>query len=303
MAFRTIEISKPSEIHIKKALLSIANPEDLNEEVLIPLEDIATITCIGNNIRFSSMALNQITANGIMLMSLDEKYSPTSIVIPCEGYYSQSLVMKKQINMSKTKIDKLWCKIIKKKIENQSKALAILGKDGYKEVLEYSKNINSQNVDSKEALAAKDYFEYYHPSLNRRTDDPINSALNYGYAVIRNAIARAAVAAGFLISYGLHHDNQFNSMNLIDDLIEPFRHMVDIIAIKVAGNNVELTKPQRYKLAHILHNACVMNNQKLNMLNAIDIMLDSMRQYVVEDRLEVLLPDIIPEESMELLNE
>lgn len=157
-----------------------------------------------------------------MLMSLDERYSPSSIVIPCEGYYSQSLVMKKQINMSKTKIDRLWCKIIKRKIENQSKALAILDKDGYKEILEYSKNINSQNIDTKEALSAKDYFEYYHPSLNRRTDDPINSALNYGYAVIRNAI---------------------------------------------------------------------------------DIMLDSIRQYIVEDKSEVLFPDIIPEESMELLNE
>ena len=67
MAFRTIEISKPSELHIKKSLLSIEDPVNLENEVLIPLEDIATITCIGNNIRFSSMALNQITANGIML--------------------------------------------------------------------------------------------------------------------------------------------------------------------------------------------------------------------------------------------
>ena len=129
-------------------------------------------------------------------------------------------------------------------------------------MLEYSKNINYQNVDAKEALAAKEYFEYYHPNLNRRTDDPINSALNYGYAVVRSAIARATIASGFLVSWGIHHDNQFNSMNLVDDLIEPFRPMVDIIAIKVAGSNVELTKPQRYKLAHILHNACIINNQK-----------------------------------------
>ena len=59
----------------------------------------------------------------------------------------------------------------------------------------------------------------------------------------------------------------------VNDLIEPFRPMVDIIAIKVSGNNVELTKPQRYKLAHILHNACMINNQKLNILNAIDMEL------------------------------
>ena len=58
MAFRTIEISKPIELYVKKSLLSIENPENLNNEILIPLEDIATITCIGNNIRFSSMALN-----------------------------------------------------------------------------------------------------------------------------------------------------------------------------------------------------------------------------------------------------
>ena len=215
----------------------------------IPLEDLDTIVCIGSNIRISTMALNELVDNKVLLVSLDKKYNPVSLVTPCIGYYEQSLVTKYQINLSNEKRFNLWKCIIEKKIINQAKALSILGLNGKEELykyiekiknIKYSDDANSENeIDIIESSAAKDYLELYHTSLNRRTDDPINSALNYGYAVVRSAIARQLLFSGFLLSWGLHHKSQFNAMNLADDIIEPYRAMVDIVASRVADTNIE----------------------------------------------------------------
>ena len=86
-------------------------------------------------------------------------------------------------------------------------------------LMKYVFSISDDNVDYNEALAAKDYFSQYHEGLNRRVEEPINSRLNYGYAVVRSAIARKLVATGFHTAFGIHHDNQLNAFNLADDLI------------------------------------------------------------------------------------
>lgn len=77
-----------------------------------------------------------------------------------------------------------------------------------------------------EEIAAKFYFQQFHPGLVRRNDDPINSVLNYGYVIVRNTIIRDVVCAGFYPAIGIHHEGPFNGFNLADDLIESFRAMV-----------------------------------------------------------------------------
>ena len=62
--------------------------------------------------------------------------------------------------------------------------------------------------------------------------------LNYGYAVLRNAIIRAAIMAGFQPAFGIHHDNYLNAFDLADDLIEPWRPMVDVIAMHDPGASI-----------------------------------------------------------------
>ncbi len=90
------------------------------------------------------------------------------------------------------------------------------------------------------SLASKHYFSYYHEGFNRRTEDPINSRLKYGYAVVRSAIARKLVATGFHPTFGIHHDSQLNAFNLADDLIEPYRAIVDLAGYNNIGANVKL---------------------------------------------------------------
>ena len=79
---------------------------------------------------------------------------------------------------------------------------------GTEKIAGFVSEINAHNVDYIEAQAAKEYFSFYHTGLNRRTDDPVNSRLNYGYAVVRSAIARSLAATGFHPTFGIHHDSQ-----------------------------------------------------------------------------------------------
>ena len=164
--------------------------------------------------------------------------------------------------------------------------------------------INAHNVDYIEAQAAKEYFSFYHTGLNRRTDDPVNSRLNYGYAVVRSAIARSLAATGFHPTFGIHHDSQLNAFNLADDLIEPYRAIVDCVAYYNMGSNEMLTKTERRALAHVLHNACMVDGIKVNVMTAIDMMSESLKRIILDKSSENLqLPTILPVESMEGITE
>ena len=249
MAFRTVEIHGPAEIHVRTGQMTVEKEE--NGTVSIPLEDISAIICLGAGIRLSTMAMAQLCKNKITLMVLDEAYRPAGLLSAYEANSRQAMIMKQQIYMRPERADALWKMIITRKIENQARSLTLLGLDGAEEVLSYINLIDEISIDAAEAGAARTYFQYFHPGLNRRNDDPMNSCLNYGYSIIRNTLSRTLIANGFLLSFGLHHSSRFNAYNLSDDLIEPFRPMVDIIAHTVVRSNINLTKPQRKELAHV----------------------------------------------------
>ena len=187
---------------------------------------------------------------------------------------------------------------------SQARGLSILGTEKLEPLLKYLIDIDVENVDYYEALAAKEYFSLYHEGLNRRVDDPVNSRLNYGYAVVRSAIARKLVSTGFHPTFGIHHDSQLNAFNLADDLIEPYRAMVDLVVHENIGSNLKLTKTERQNIAHVLHNACMIDGKKVNLLSSIDITIESLKRIILEESNEELkLPLLLPIESMEGITE
>ena len=301
MGFRTLEISHAAEIHIKEGQLEIATDDGI---AVVPIEDLNQIMVHGANIRLSTMDLSILSQNKVALMTLDDRYLPTAIVLPFEGHARQSKLMHAQVNTTHEKYMELWIDIIKQKISNQSRALSIMGLDGAERIAEYVATVDEENVDYCESLAAKEYFSYYHEGFNRRSEDPINSRLNYGYAVVRSAIARKLVATGFHPTFGIHHDNQLNAINLADDLIEPYRAIVDLVAHNNIASNIQLTKSERRELAHVLHNACIGDGVKVNVMSAIDIMVESLKRIILDASTEKLkLPMILPIESMEGITE
>lgn len=233
-------------------------------------------------------------------MMLDEKYLLTVIVLPFEGHARQSKLMHAQVNATDEKYMDFWIQIVKQKIINQSRALSIMGLEGAEKIAEYVETVNEENVDYNESLAAKEYFSFYHGGFNRRTEDSINSRLNYRYTVVRSAIARKLVVTGFHPTFGRHHGSQLNAFNLADDLIETYRAMVDLVAHDNIGSNIQLLKTERRELAHVLHNACIVDGIKVNVISAIDIIVESLKRIILVNTTERLkLSVIIPTEAME----
>ena len=90
-----------------------------------------------------------------------------------------------------------------------------------------AKEVLSGDTSNRESVAAGAYFKALLSEGNRRRG-PFVSALDYGYMVLRAGVGRAAVGGGWLVSRGIHHSNSLNAFNLVDDLIEPFRPVVDL---------------------------------------------------------------------------
>lgn len=301
MPFRTLEITKPSDIHIIAGQLSVMQE---GCEYLIPIEDLYQITAIGPGIRLSTMDLSLLAQNQVSIMTLDEKYLPTAIVLPFSGHSRQSQLMHAQVSFPSSGYRQIWAEIVQQKIMNQSRNLALLGLPGSEVIAEYARKVSCENADTLEALAAKDYFGFYHTGLNRRSDDPVNSRLNYGYAIVRSAIARALVITGFHPVFGIHHNNQLNGFNLTDDLIEPYRAIVDQTAYFHIGANEFLTKAERKSIAGVLFNACSLGDKKMNVITSIGMMCESLKRIVLEHSKEnLLLPTILAPEIIEGITE
>ena len=71
-----------------------------------------------------------------------------------------------------------------------------------------------------------------------RDSGAVNGLLNYGYTVMRALCARSIVAAGLHPSIGVHHANRLNAFALADDLIEPYRALVDALAVRLVANGI-----------------------------------------------------------------
>lgn len=185
--------------------------------------------------------------------------------------------------------------INKRKIENQSRAVNLLGFCGSEKILHYSDELNIYNVDVQEANAAKDYFSCLHLGLKRRKDGPVNSCLNYGYAVLRNSIIRAVMLAGLLPAIGFHHDNYLNAFNLADDIIEPWRPFVDLVALKDPGTSMVLVREKRRELAMVLYHPCLINGHTISVQSGIEEMVNRIRTRIMAGTdTELMLPTLLP---------
>ena len=181
------------------------------------------------------------------------------------------------------------------KITNQADALQLLGLPGSEDICRLNRNVSHGDRSNTEAQAAVLYFQQYCPGLNRRIPLPINSCLNYSCSVIRSAVARSVAAHGFLLSFGIHHRSMLNQFNLADDLMEPFRPFADLTAYSTADDNEVLNKEQRRTLMGVLYADCMINGMCTTLVNAIGIIVDSIKRYVMEESDSLSIPSLITE--------
>ena len=197
------------------------------------------------------------------------------MVIPMVANARMARVAAAQAALPQNVADELWAVIIRAKIQNQARALELLGTNGAEDLRSFANQVAPGDKDNVEGQAARPYFQCLHPGLNRRCDDPFNSVLNYGYTIVRGALARALVTTGFVPALGIHH-SQLNAFNLTDDLIEPFRPCVDLIAPSIVTASARLSTQQRHALRDVLFMQVRMGKRKVTVSQAVEEVADSL---------------------------
>ena len=224
------------------------------EDGRVPLDDIGVLLCNARGLTYSNDLMTELARRGVAVVMCDSSYQPVAWLWPLEGHHVQALRMRCQLEASLPLRKRLWQAIVKAKIAQQINVLELLGPhDGGLKAL--NRRVRSGDPDNVEAQAARRYWPLLFGKQFRRErfGDMPNPFLNYGYTVLRAAVARAVVSAGLHPSLGIHHHNRSNSMCLVDDLMEPFRPMVDYTSVRlVSDGHDDLTTEAKRTLAGVL---------------------------------------------------
>jgi len=255
MIKRTIVISQRSYLFHKDQQLHIKMEED---EPTVPIEDIGVLMLESQQCTISQSALSALMANNAVVISCDTTHHPDGIMTPVAGNVLHTGVLKDQFNASMPLRKQLWAQTIKQKILNQAAVLKMLGANG-EPIEHWSRKLRSGDPTNLEGRAAAYYWQHVFPPeyafVREREGLPPNHLLNYGYAIIRAAMARAIVGSGLHPAVGLHHKNQYNPFCLADDLMEPFRPFLDMIVLKICvelGRDTELLPLIKKRLLSVL---------------------------------------------------
>ena len=210
----------------------------------VPLDNIAVLLLTAQSVTLTKNVINALVEKGCIIVSCGRNYIPVSMTAPIASHYLFSKNIKNQISASLPLKKRIWQQIVMKKIQNQALSLCFCGmEEDAKKVNKIASLVKSGDVDNREAYAARLYWKLlFGDSFIRDKDgDGINALLNYGYAIMRAAMARAICSAGLIPSLGIHHDNNVNQFCLADDFFEIYRPVIDCIVYKLwRSNEIEL---------------------------------------------------------------
>lgn len=210
---------------------------EAREEVgRVPLDDVAAVIVHAHGVTWTTNLAVALAERGAPLVLCGPNHAPVGVVLPLDGHHAQNARMRSQWEASKPLAKQLWSRMVAAKIRWQAAVLEANGRE--RAALDMMlRRIRSGDPDNIEAQAARRYWPLLMGAAFRRDRDApdVNGLLNYGYTVMRSLVARSVVAAGLHPSIGIHHANRGNAFALADDLVEPFRPLVDLLAVKLAA--------------------------------------------------------------------
>jgi CRISPR-associated protein Cas1 len=252
MVGRVVEVATDGRhLAVERGFLTVA--EKGSEVGRVPLDDLAAVIANAHGLTYSNNLLVTLAARGVPVVLCGPNHSPAALVWPVDGHHAQSGRMGDQAEASGPLKKRLWQQIVQAKILAQGATLASVGAEagGFRLL---ARKVRTGDPGNVEAEAARRYWPLLLGSDFRRDTDGsgLNGLLNYGYAVLRAATARAVMAAGLHPSLGLKHANRGNPMVLVDDLMEPFRPLVDLEVHRLKGEGaVDVDPDTKAALARI----------------------------------------------------
>jgi CRISPR-associated protein Cas1 len=288
-------ISRPARLRREHYSLAI----EQQETAFVPFEDIAVIVLNHREITLTHPVLSACAEYGIGLFATGANHQPAGVFLPFLPHSRATRMLRMQLDIAKPAAKQAWAAIVRRKIANQAACLKLAQKDGADRLESYARRVRSGDPDRLEGQAAALYF----PALfgaagagfNRGQERFANAALDYGYAVLRGAIARALVAHGLLPSIGLFHASEQNAFNLADDVIEPFRPLVDLHVVRNnRPDDAELLPDDKSRLVALLNADVGMPRGTMSVRSAIEQTVESLvRLYEGDAEAGLELPTLI----------
>jgi len=284
-------ISRPAKLRREHFSLAI----EQEQTAFVPFEDIAIIVLNHREIQLTHPVLSACADYGIGLYATGDNHQPNGVFLPFLAHSRTTRLMRKQMDIPRPLAKQAWANIVRRKIENQTAVLRFCAKNGVDRMDSYARRVRSGDTENLEGQAAAFYFtQLFGQGFYRAEERWVNAALDYGYAVLRGAIARGLVAHGMHPPIGLFHASEQNAFNLADDLIEPFRPLVDLhVAKNPAFTEGDLSPQDKAELVALLNVDVGMPQGKMSALSAIEYAVESLARLFEQGNSELELPGLI----------
>ena len=229
MLKRTLFFSNPYHLSVKLGQLEITDKQT-GEKRSAPIEDLGYVVLDNLEITFTQSVMSELAANNTAVIICNNKHLPASMMFHLDTNQIQNELFRAQVAASEPLKKQLWQQTIKAKIRNQAALLNYTGNSDTA-LLRHAANVKSGDTTNEEAQASRRYWVnlFGENFIRDREGMPPNPSLNYGYAILRAAVARAICGSGLLPTLGIFHHNKYNHYCLADDIMEPYRPFVDKI--------------------------------------------------------------------------
>ncbi len=296
MLKRTLFFVNPYHLSVRNKQLVVTNKQN-NLDKTIPIEDIGFIILDNKQITITQSVFEEFAINNVALIVCNEKHHPVTMNLNLETNTLQGELFSLQLSVSEPLKKNLWKDIIKCKIYNQAMLLKKLGKN-FEPLLTLQNGVKSDDVTNREGRAALLYwrqlFDGEQFRRNRTGEEP-NSMFNYAYAVLRAGVAKALMGSGLLPTLGIHHRNRYNAYRLADDVMEPYRPIVDQWVIKVYNKHKlyeELTTEIKLELLELLTIDVEFETVKRPLMVALSITTASLAKCFRGERRKIMYPKL-----------
>lgn len=229
-----------------RGFLVVLDTEGQREELgRVPLDDVAAVVANAHGLSYTNNLLVALAERCAPFVLCGANHNVVGMILTVDGNYQQAKRFDAQLTAKQPLTKRLWAEIVKSKLQQQAAALDAAGMPTVP-LSAIARRVRSGDPDNFEAQGARRYWGMLFGNEFRRDRQAggLNAMLNYGYTVLRAATARAVVAAGLHPTMGLHHSNEGNAMRLVDDLMEPFRPMIDLKVWNLQRRGEKLVTPE-----------------------------------------------------------
>lgn len=266
MGWRTVVVSKRCKLEYKLGYL-VCRGEQLKK---VFLNEISTLIVESTAVSLTTALLCELVKRKINVVFCDDKHNPQSQLISLYDRHDCSGILRKQLEWQDAAKKTVWAEIVRLKIKKQAEVLQAQNLSQSAMLQKYVTEVIEDDLSNREGHAAKVYFDALFGLSFRRGDSTfVNSALNYGYAILLSAFNREIVGCGYNTLLGLAHRNEFNQFNLSCDLMEPFRPLIDKIVL--ASEFLDFATDYKHRLCDVLNQTVTIKGENRTVSDAIGI--------------------------------